>query len=339
LDGDVLALRRSRLERFLAPYGLSDDDLVAQVDPAFGEPVLVSACGSVLQGFGNARSDIDLDVVVERERISQMPFAAYKEGARVDVQYHAATEVAAQLKTIRESPWPPPEPIDRAAWLRSRRALTTATRLAAGLPLRLAERWKDYDAKLHESWLHETAAAWWRLEAERRRLAARWLFDADPLLGCLRYSDAVLAALEARAAAAGQTYFAAKWIAEKLRALADCEGLALYHEALRLPIDPACRGSYQARSESSLSRLVADRAGALVANLWYADGVRVRRVGSRSLVSRWDMRAVEVRDIDLPAPGAGAPLWSGPSDTLPGPRVLDLFRADMLWLGLSELPP
>jgi hypothetical protein len=64
-----------------------------------------------------------------------------------------------------------------------------------------------------------------------------------------------------------------------------------------------------------------------------APGVTVRRLGGTTLVSRWDLRGVELRDADLALDG-NAPIWQGGIDAEPSVQLLELFAADMTWLSL-----
>ena len=56
-----------RLDAFLAARGATRGALLATVGEPFGPPLLVVAAGSILHGFGNQRSDIDVNVVTARE--------------------------------------------------------------------------------------------------------------------------------------------------------------------------------------------------------------------------------------------------------------------------------
>ena len=95
-----------------------------------------------------------------------------------------------------------------------------------------------------------------------------------PLLSAQRYCDAVLSALDSRAAAAGQFYFGAKWLPEKLRALGDVEGLETFEAALRTPKTEREALAYASLCEAALQELV----GPLERG---RDGRRLRPLGGR----------------------------------------------------------
>ena len=58
MDTQVALARR--LDGFLATRGATRDMLIASVAGPFGQPLLIVATGSILHGFGNQRSDIDV---------------------------------------------------------------------------------------------------------------------------------------------------------------------------------------------------------------------------------------------------------------------------------------
>ena len=97
----VESILAARLDSFLARRGLHREQLVAQLDEPFGRPLLVAAAGSILQGVGNERSDLDLIVVVE-DKVSRMPLASYARAVLVDPTYFGAAETASWITALRD---------------------------------------------------------------------------------------------------------------------------------------------------------------------------------------------------------------------------------------------
>jgi hypothetical protein len=335
LSGESVAI--DQLVQFLASRGATPELLLSEVDQSFGQPLLVVATGSVVHGFGNERSDIDLSVVVDRDKLSQLPIVSFKHGILHDVAYFTASGVRSWAAGRRDQPWPPTGAMDREAWRRCLVELFHCIRFAYSVIISAREGWDDWLFDLRAPWLIERVIQWWRIEAERRRVAGRWLMSAKPLLAAQQYCEAVLAALESRAAAAGQVYLKPKWLPEKLRVLEDEAALEKLHTALRIPTTSQDVTRYTASCEALLEELLVggdDRD--LVAQLWYAPGVRTRNLGKVTLVTRWDLRGVELSDAALPnADGPQVPVWQGQLDTRPSPQLLTLFFDDMMWLSVS----
>ena len=127
-------------------------------------------------------------------------------------------------------------------WGRTFEQLLYATRFAFGLPLVARDAWAQWMNVFREPWLAQRVVRWWELESHRKWLAARWLLEYRPLLAAQRQLEALLALLECRVAARGLHFVGPKWLAEKLAALGDSDGLAMYREALRCPLrDARCR--------------------------------------------------------------------------------------------------
>ena len=330
--------RASRLATFLDRRGMSEASLRAQVEEAYGTPLLVVATGSVLEGFGNERSDVDLSVVVDRESLTQLPIMSYPAHARVDATYYRAADLRGWIDLLRDGAWPPPGRLTRDLWLRRFRVLKAACRFADGLVLTASGDWSGWVAELRRPWLAGAAAAWWRTDALRYWLTARWLAAPNPLLAAQRACDAVLAALEGEAAARGQLYlsFNPRWLPEKLRALGDTAGLELVRRFLRTPVQPGECAPYLAACDELLrERLGPLEAQPVRAQVWYAAGVRAHELDARVLVTRWGLRGVELRGERPPAPDGTEPLWEGPPGAPPPAAALELFAEDMTWLALA----
>ena len=327
-------LPSERLDRFLAARGLTRDAVLAALGEPFGPPLLVVITGSILNGVGNERSDVDVNIVVER-KVTRIPLGAFARSVIVDPTYFVASEVEGWVKELRDQPWPPSGVLGLEQWSRRYDQLLHATRFRNGVPLVAQETWARWATQFHEPWLAEQIAQWWRIEAVRKRLASRWLADGNPLLASQRGLDAVLAALESRAAAAGQDFFGPKWLSEKLRMIDDGEGLALLRTILRAPATAQEARDYIAQCEAALDRYGPADGGRLVAQVSYLPGVETCERDGRMIVSRGKLRSLEL----AAAPRAGELIWEGTIDGRPPPAVTALLAANLIWLAVVELRP
>lgn len=321
----------ARLDAFLESRHATRDRLIAAADGSFGPPLLVVATGSVLQGFGNASSDVDLSVVVDAP-VGRLSLTSHDADALVDTTYFGQAEVEDWTAALRR-PWPS---VRESRHERDRREvqLRYGTRFRDSITLSARDGWDAWAAQFREPWLADRVVDWWRIEATRRRLAARWLAETRPLLAAQRMLEAVLAALESRAAAAGHLYFAPKWLSEKLRREDDTDAIAIMRAAMRMPIVTADVPSYMARAEAWLDELGIVFDARLAAQLWYLSGVAVRPLDARTLVSRWNLRAIEVRGAVPPVAASETPIWVGDLDASPPDDLLSLFVNDMTWLSI-----
>jgi len=310
--------------------------LLSGVVEAYGKPVLVVASGSVLHGFGNARSDLDVNVVVEGEKLAGLTLVSHEHGFLNDTTYFSEAEIETWLPTLRDRQWPPEGPLGRDDWRRRLGQIFNCSRFGDGLVLSAGDGWDRWVLELQDSWLGERVAQWWHTEALRWWVGGRWLATEKPLLGAQRHCDAVLAALESRAASAGQCYFGAKWLSEKLNVLGDEAGLEILDATLRTPKTAEQAVSYASWCEAVLCKLVGslEGHGLLAAQLSYAPGVKRRALAGSTLITRWDLRGVELRNTSPPTVEAEEPLWEGPLELLPDPDALSLFLEDMTWLSV-----
>ncbi|WP_267242631.1 hypothetical protein [Streptomyces sp. PR69] len=324
-----------RLDLFLEQRGMSRDAVRKEADQGMGAPALAVVAGSVLAGFGNHRSDLDLLVLVENDRLTRFPIQSHEHGTLIDVNIRRASAVRDTTAELAAGPWPRFSTVTEDAWNHRRRALNTANRLALGLPLIASPPWHDWHARLRRPWLAKAVEQWWTVEAHRLAQAARWLLDAKPMAAAVRAREAVVAALNARAAAAGQLYFAAKWVGEKLKALGDDEGLALLRDTLTPPLAPRERVP---RCLAAVERLIGEPAP-LHAVLRWSTGIGTTVLDDRTVVDRWQLRALEVPRRDLPPEDGNAVIWSGPAGAALPDDLLPLFVHDMVWLGVAHPDP
>jgi hypothetical protein len=328
---EVLA---QRLETFLAKRRVTREMLLASVSEPFGPPLLVVATGSILHGVGNERSDLDVNVVVEHE-VSRFPVASFTGSVLVDVTYFSASDVSNWVSTIRDSPWPPAGGFGREEWRRRLDQLLNSTRFGYGVTLIAREGWTRWSDEFHQQWLTAKVVQWWRIEMVRRQVASRWLMGAKPLLAAHCQHEAVLAALESHAATSGHLYFGAKWLPEKLRAMGDEAALEALRAAMRAPKVEAEVTRYMAQCQGILNEYGSRCDDDLVAQLSYLPGVKVRKLNGQTLVSRWDMRGIELGEAaTFSRSKPSGVLWEGEVRSLPPSDVLELFIEDMTWLSI-----
>jgi hypothetical protein len=322
-----------RLDAFLTRRGTTRDAVVAAIGEPFGAPLLVIAAGSILHGFGNERSDVDIHVVVGRD-VSRLPIGSFASTILVDTKYYSGAEVQEWVIAIRDQPWPPVDRLDRDRWERHQAQIINGSRFAYGLALGGTQEWRTWLDALREPWLVDRVVQWWRIESLRRETAARWLAGAKPLLASVRMFEGVLAALESRVARAGQLHYGPKWLPEKLRLLNDRCGLDALQAAMRTPTRADDAGEYIARCASILESVRGGEPGRVAAQLWYLPGVRAQELDGRTLVSRWKLRAIEIPGRTPAVKSPREPIWQGAVDgVLPSP-VLPLFIEGMTWLSL-----
>ncbi|MFC7308254.1 hypothetical protein ACFQVC_29040 [Streptomyces monticola] len=332
-DPGILA---KRFDAFLEQRGIDRQAVLGEAaDQGLGTPALAVAAGSVLAGFGNHRSDLDLLVLVENDRLTRFPIQSHEHGMLIDISVRRASEVRDSAAGLRAEPWPRSATVTEAGWNHRRRVINTVSRLALGLPLIATPPWDGWLAGLRGAWLADAVEQWFAVEAHRRAQAARWLLDARPMAAAVRAREAVVAALNARAAAGGELYCTDKWVGEKLKLLGDTEGLAVLRDVLEPPLTPHDRVPH---CLDFVDRTVGT-AEPLHAVLRWAIGVGTTPLDDRTVVDRWQLRALETFRRDLPPQDSDAVIWSGPAGSDPPDDVLPLFVHDMVWLGLAHPEP
>jgi hypothetical protein len=324
--------RTVELERFLGQAGADLQQLRDEAESAFGRPDLVVATGSVLQGYGNGDSDVDLHVVVDREHVTSFPVMTFSLGARVDMTFHAAADLRALVDSSLDD-WPRTGLVDRETWLRHRSAVDKAMLLAVGATIDGSEDWCTWVDGFRTATFIDRLVAWWQIEALRRLTAARWVVGVRPMLGVQRYVETMLAALEVRACRAGECYTRPKWLPERFKRLDDDRGIELFRSTMRAPTAERGVAEFVSWCEEQLVGLqVLPVLDGLAAHLSFATGVHHRRLIDRWLIDRWGMRCSEV--ADGPVSDAGL-RWIG-SLHAPDPIALELFLDDMAWLGIGR---
>ncbi|WP_206671052.1 hypothetical protein [Streptomyces sp. CB01881] len=301
------------------------------MDSSFGEPLLITAAGSVIAGFGNANSDLDLYAIVPDEVASTLPLMSYPEGSRIDVVLHGAGQVTKRYEELTTTHWPPAEigPGDLGT---RRQVLDSVSRFGLGLLLTGTPEWSSWQRRL-DAELSGWISSWYAAEAVRKRIAARVFAERKPMVAALRIGEALAAALERRAVERGERYFKPKWLGEKLRKLDDRDGLAAFELAMCPPASPDKVPAYLAQVGELLDHYARDVDGsAWRVRLSHARGTEQYEFGESRLVTRWGLRTLSV-----PAGGPvdHAKTWTFALDEEWHPDVAALFVEDLLWLGVE----
>ncbi|MDG4807568.1 hypothetical protein O7634_12480 [Micromonospora sp. WMMD1120] len=326
----------THLTRFLAGHRATPEALLAEVGSTFGPPLLVVASGSVLHGFGNASSDVDLHVVVDDRRVTDFPVSSHGLGVTVDTTYFEARPVRDEAAALRAGDGVPAG-AERAVWKAARSRLQRLGRLSFGYALDGTDEWRAWQADLRPVFV-DYAVRWWRTEALRYRTAARLLADRRPLIAAVRFGDAATAALDAYATAGGEAYIGHKWLGLKLERLGRTDLLDAYHRLLDLPTSAEQLPEYRDHAEQLVARLTVEQPlpDDPYVTLTPAEGATTWQVHDRVLVHRWGLRGVELVDGDA---GADPKLaWTGQVSALPADLRL-LTEEDLVWMSVSEHRP
>ncbi|GHE29816.1 hypothetical protein GCM10017673_35720 [Streptosporangium violaceochromogenes] len=327
---------RRQLHEYLARHGANQDDVLAEIDESLGKPVLVVASGSILQGFGNPSSDVDVYAVVDHEFATEFPMNSYTGDIHLDVNFlqaswvrEAAAELAAETGPLCAVP-------DRERWAERLRRMYHLNRLVAGLALAGTDEWLAERERVREVF-PARMLAWWKTETLRYATAARLLERVDPMPAAQALCDAFRAALNGVCAEAGHLYMAEKWVGAKLRDVSREDLVARLNRAYRIPVDAGEAVAYLALVSGWLEETTA--AWELPepwVTLWPAEGVERWRVNDRLLIHRYGLRGVE-----FPAGAGGVPPelpWTGRAGEVPEEH-LSLIKEDLVWLSVTEHRP
>lgn len=326
-DEAGLARLRAALDRWAIPV----EEVEREVVTAFGDPLLIVATGSILAGFGNRESDVDLFVLVDSDDVLSIPVVSFRDGARIDGRFFARHESEA---------WPdllayggaPKAGRGEAGALQVQAVFDTATRFALGYPLAGTDPWRAWRHDLRRGPLGEQVVGYWTAQAVRRAFTLRLLDPAAQPHRMWATAQATLrAAYELYAARRGQVFFGDKWIGEKLVRLGATELSARLGDVLGAA--PGEAGRLRALALDEAARVVAEDGtpGPWQVELQTAAGVRARTLAGRTLVTRWELRGVELLDATIDDCGPGTELWRGAPDDTPPPHLTALVREDMLW--------
>jgi predicted nucleotidyltransferase len=328
--------KRENLTGFLADRGIAAEELLKHVDNVFGEPHLVVASGSVIEGFGNPRSDVDILVLVDSRAVTDVPVSAYEGQQILDVTYLDSAWALETGKAVVEGRLFDGIP-DGDTWRRVYRDVEVFSRLQLGLVLAGDQEWRDWMEAMRLGGLSAAIRRWWLVDAVRYWCTARLLTETKPLVAHQRYCDAALAALNVRMCDAGELYWSHKWLAEKLIRVGDGEGLAAYRRTLNVPLPGEDNTAYIKAAEALLAEHLPDSVRPETVELIarYPDEVSVLRFQGHTLVTRSMIGGLEIVGAQVPDDGTDEPLWAGRLAEMPD-HIRELALADLVWLGVTD---
>ena len=175
--------------------------------------------GSLAEGFGNARSDVDFLVVIPGDPATPtMPTVLFEAGRRVEVRTRSESEIRAQFDRLAVEAANADDPDPEAP---GEDILNRCQRLAGSKLVRASDVIDEVSLPRTGD-LEGILGRWWRARAEScraRAVAARALGNAAGEAGWMR--EAGVQALKAELAGKGETYLESKWLAEQLRRAGD----------------------------------------------------------------------------------------------------------------------
>jgi hypothetical protein len=326
--------RHAHLVAFLARKGRGVDDLKAQVDRSFGEPQLVVAAGSVLQGFGNEESDLDVIALVDAPQVTDIPIPSHVLDMPVDVNYLDVRWIRAAADETLAGFTPAVLGTSQSQWRAAYRRMTKVGRIVYGLPLAGDPALFDWQRELRAAF-PGYAAAWWRAECLRQLAAARLIGAGRPLLAAQRAYDAGMAALESAVSPLDEAYTGPKWIGAKLRRVGDPALEAAYERLVRLPVSEPEAVPYLGAAERTVLEVLGDLpADPDIAVAAHEDVQRVVALG-RVLLHRYGARGVQSDDPEFGVADADGLLYGGAVSELPD-GVRALLLEGLAWLTVRE---
>jgi len=322
--------RETWLLAALRTFDMDIGDVREELVGAFGDPLFVVVTGSILAGFGNDESDIDVYLVVEDETVMAVPLPSYRNGARIDSRFFSAYQIRRFEELLAVTSGVPGTSEEEHLAVVS--SLETLARLAVGLPILKSERWEAWSASPEISQLPGNAQNFWESELWRRRFALDLLMiDGGSYLLALRAQDLAHAALELVATAGDHLFFGRKWLPLKLRQMG--------REDLRSRFFDVLLAS-RAEEAIAIATEIADLALELTGrgsnwafSLVPASGVLDHSFAGRHFFTRWGLRGTEsaVGAVDL----ADASF----ADPVDVPHALRyLHNEDFLWLSTQRQP-
>lgn len=330
------SLLREDLTKFLARKGRTPEDLLGQVGEAFGSPLLVTAVGSVLEGFGNEESDVDLLAVVDAE-VTDFPVSSHALDVPVDVNFLHTAWVRKASAWMQDEGRTDPQGSTRQSWKDSQRILIRLGRMSRGLVLSGSPefiRWWEDISRSYPAF----AAGWWRVESLRQREAGRLLVAAGrPLHAAAAYCSAGLALLESRAAELGEAYAGPKWIEAKLDRLGDTFLRDAFWQIVGSPVIPAEVPAYLDRVQQLLADLAGEDPLSEDPHLVLTPASGAKRVYFQGQVlwHRHGQRGLSSDDPDFAIPDDRGYLWHGQASHVPD-DIRSLATAGLAWLAATE---
>jgi predicted nucleotidyltransferase len=192
----------------------ADDAIVQTVVSSPDDIVYIS--GSLIEGFGNPSSDIDVFLVTPGEPEYRGPFASVLGDFYLDLEVYTRSrmlELAERLAAL--------DPADfRAVWLTPAAELDLYYRTLIGRPFHNADGFEAMLAGFRRDVVERLLAAWCGLHCAASLQHAREELDAGrPVNAALAAQAAAASSLDSYLAAHGEAFPSLKWRFEKLARL------------------------------------------------------------------------------------------------------------------------
>jgi hypothetical protein len=323
---------QAHLEQSLRERNLTLDEVLGHVDDVFGDIQAIFITGSLVAGFGNKRSDLDICPIVRRDRIGHMPFASFAAETLVDMCYFASEELQRQTLDLRQSAWPPVGPIVPDRLRRQRQNLVELSRFAAGFLAKSTPEWSAWHLDLHDGWLARRIEEWHDTEALRYATCAHWLHANKPRVAVELMTRATISCCESAVVRAGILYQdpESKWLPDKLLSA----GLKREYELLRSVLRRGAGDAFE-RARAAYEELRGSRQGSPELQLWLSPPIKHYQVAKKTYLSKFGMEAVEVDGMRLEP---NQPVLR----LVPGKQLRDgwekLFEEDWLCLTIATAP-
>jgi predicted nucleotidyltransferase len=323
---------KPRFDSFLAERGLSRDKLVEGIDRSHGEVVAAVATGSGAAGYGNAGSDVDLIVLVQKP-VQAVPIMSFQSELMFDVEYYETDHVLRQIDQLFNDRRSPISNVSE--WSRRFMFIKVAAKISSGQLLHTDERFEDIFAKLHSPQFRLLLASWWRVEALRNCFMARVLSASAPAMACMLYAESIFAALAAVAAQGGETIISKKWLGAKLERIGAEDERQAYLQTLKLSFSQrgdrviACSRLAELARRFVLDHPIAHRA---TARLMLDSNIAVTKLKDGWVVHSnhqgCKLNSVEIKSCNL---ASGEPVWTGRVEDHVPDLPVKLMLFGMLW--------
>ena len=186
--------------------------LKAQLDQRAADAVLLE--GSIAEGFGNDRSDVDFVAIVDSGlEPATMPYILFIDGRRIEVRLLSSKRLRRELVQVRSALGRGGRAVARLSW----NLLERCQRFMGALPIHNPALIRDLQAELGAEALGEAVARWFDDFARQTgRYAVAML-----ALGQLDYASAWIKtaafhAAKSHVARLGERYMSAKWLSLQL---------------------------------------------------------------------------------------------------------------------------
>jgi hypothetical protein len=208
--------------------------LKAQLEQRAAEAVFLE--GSIAEGFGNERSDVDFVAIVDGGlEPATMPYILFIDGRRIEVRFLSSQRLRRELAQVRAALGTGRRAVARLSW----NLLERCQRFMGALPIHNAALICALQGELGQEALGEAVALWFEdfaRQTGRYAVAMLALGEADYARAWIK--TAAFHAAKSHVARLGQRYMSSKWLSLQLERVAvDPERVARLWTLLRAPHD------------------------------------------------------------------------------------------------------